>query len=139
MVSDYTDVVADLSCGDGAIANGVPALRHILGDMAEGVELVGPIEATVRLIPKVNLFICSESIEHLDDPNLVLTLIREKTAKLVLSTPVGCFNDPNEEHYWAWDREAVEKMLADAGFQVSTYLELSWPCGGYTFGIWGCV
>jgi hypothetical protein len=64
MVSDYTDVVADLSCGDGAIANGVPALRHILGDMAEGVELVGPIEATVRLIPKVNLFISCRLLQR---------------------------------------------------------------------------
>lgn len=132
--------VADLACGDAAIASSVDAGRRYLGDLAPGYPICGPIESTVEMIPPVDLFVCTETIEHLDDPDTVLRAIRAKTTSLLLSTPVGCFHDANPEHYWAWDREAVEAMCADAGFKVSVYVELDLTAAGpdhYSFGIWG--
>ena len=133
------DALADLSAGDGTIQSFVPANRRILGDYAAGYEYTGPIETTVHLIPPVNLFICCETLEHLDDPLSVLKAIRHQTEKLVLSTPVENWEDQNEEHYWAWSRSDVDNMLHEAGFKVEIYTALDFRMHGpeyYQFGIW---
>jgi hypothetical protein len=135
--------VADLSCGNALIARRLESTheaRMILGDFAPGWPLVGPIEQTLEQIPKVDLFVCSETIEHLDDPDAVLRAIREKTNRLLLSTPDGEDDDRNPEHVWGWDTEAVEKMLRDAGFapDIKCVLDLR-PAGcEYAFQIWAC-
>jgi len=130
--------VADLSCGDGRIARGV-SRTAILGDFAPGYPITGPLEETLRQIDPVDLYICSETLEHLDDPAIVLELIRDRTANLVLSTPLEAWNDHgNPEHYWAWDREAVERMLDAAGFSTLAFCGLDLRAGWspYYFGIW---
>lgn len=135
--------VADLSCGDGAIALRLGhshGARVILGDYAPGYPLTGPIEQTIDQIPPVDLFVCSETIEHLDDPDAVLARIRTKTNALILSTPDGEDDDRNPEHVWGWDSEAVEKMLRDAGFTpaVHTIVDLRHGGGQYAFQVWAC-
>lgn len=131
---------ADLSCGDAAILRALRIPRIHLGDYAPGYEYHGPIEETAQELPRVELFVLSETLEHLDDPDKVLHAIRPKTAALVLSTPVDCWQDHNPEHYWAWSREDVEEMLTGAGFRVVVYSALDCRPGGgeYCFGIWGC-
>lgn len=136
-------LVADLSCGDAAIARRLADshdARLILGDYAPGYEHTGPIEQTIELIPDVDVFICSETIEHLDDPDAVLRQIRRKTGNLLLSTPDGETDGSNPEHVWGWDAEAVEKMIRDAGFTpiVHTTVDLR-PAGDkYAYQIWMC-
>lgn len=135
--------VADLSCGDGVIARRLATTNNaqvILGDYAPGYQYTGPIETTISQIPPVDLFICSETIEHLDDPDAVLTAVRAKTDWLVLSTPDGEDDDANPQHLWGWDAEAVEAMLHAAGFtpKVHTTLDLR-PAGCvYSYQIWVC-
>lgn len=135
--------VADLSCGDAAIAVRLGASHDatlVLGDFAPGYAFHGPIEETIEQIPDVDLFVCSETIEHLDDPDMVLAAIRRKAKTLLLSTPEGETDDRNPQHVWGWDCEAVEKMLRDAGFAPAVYnlLDLR-PAGGtYAFQIWAC-
>lgn len=130
---------ADLSCGNGAILRslGMPGLHF--GDLAPGHRYTGPIEETIEQIPDVHAFICSETLEHLDDPDAVLKAIRAKTRTLVLSTPVDAWGDTNLEHYWAWSREDVEEMLTAAGFTPVVYTAVDFrPMGlPYCFGIWG--
>lgn len=132
------DTAADLSCGDAAILGSLGVGTRYLGDFAPGYPLCGPIEETIDQIPPVDLFVCCETLEHLDDPDLVLKKIRAKTKRLVLSTPVGAFDDANEEHYWAWDRDAVEDMLRAAGFEPNVFFELDFrACQGvYSYGVW---
>lgn len=132
--------VADLSCGNGSIANGLGAETTYLGDYAPGYPIHGPIEETLGQIPRVDAFVLSETLEHLDEPEPVLRHIRMKSAALVLSTPVDCWNDPNPEHYWAWDREGVEELLTASGWRVQAYtaLDLRPMTGAYCFGIWVC-
>lgn len=131
---------ADLSCGDAAILRSLRIPTLYLGDFAPGYDHHGPLEQTIDEIPYVGLYVCSETLEHVDDPDLVLRAIRPKAPALVLSTPVGCWQDRNPEHYWAWSREDVEEMLAAAGFRVVLYAGLDLRPGGgeYEFGIWGC-
>jgi hypothetical protein len=134
---------ADLSCGDGHWAKEFPTLQWYLGDYSPGYEFRGPIEKTIYEIPDVDVFFLCETIEHLDDPESVLKLIRQKASHLVLSTPNSFQWDGNPEHYWAWDKEAMGMMLGDAGWQKLEYREANpWDdplrVNGYCFQIWGC-
>lgn len=143
--------LADLSCGydaltAAAVANGlIPWDRVVLGDYGEvspriaGDALTGPIEDTIGKIDPVDLFVCTETIEHLDDPDDTLSRIRQKTRFLLLSTPVGSWHDPTPGHYWAWDRDGVELVLEQAGFEPVVYAQLGFAAADLpqTFGIWG--
>lgn len=131
---------ADLSCGDGTILSSLDVGERFFGDFAPGYPLTGPVDDTIGQIPPVDLFISTETLEHLDDPDKTLKLIRGKTSTLILSTPVDAFQDTNPEHYWAWSRTGVETMLAEAGFTVVAYCEVDFrPSGGeYSFGVWYC-
>ena len=135
---------ADLSCGDAFWAREFPTLYWHLGDYAPGYPYRGPIEKTIYEIPHVDVFFLCETVEHLDDPDSVLKLIREKADYLVLSTPNSFQWDENPEHYWAWDKEAMGLMLGDAGWQRREYREANawddWTrVNGYCFQIWGCA
>jgi hypothetical protein len=139
--------VADLSCGDAAIARRLEAshsARLILGDYAagDGYDYHGPIEQTISKLrwKEADLFICSETLEHLDDPDAVLGQIRQKTDQLILTTPDGETDDANPEHVWGWDADGVRELLAAAQFTplVHTTLDLR-PAGFvYAFQIWAC-
>lgn len=130
--------VADLSCGDATIARALNAETVTLGDFAPGYELTGPIEETIHSLQPVDLFVLSETLEHLDDPDAVLKEIRTKTRYLVLSTPEGETSAGNVEHYWGWDSAEVESMLAAAGFTPEIHTVLNLREYGYDFQIWGC-
>lgn len=139
MADNRVQSAADLSCGNGAVLDAVPAEEKHFGDLAPGYEHEGPIEKTIKDLPNVGLFVCSETIEHLDAPELVLGQIRDRARMLVLSTPVDAWDDANPEHYWAWSREDVEGMLTAAGWRLHVYTTADFrPMGlPYGFGIWG--
>lgn len=133
--------VADLSCGDARIARSVGAKREYLGDFAPGYEFQGPIEKTIFEIPEVDMLIMSETLEHLDDPGTVLQAARKKATKyLVLSTPLEAWDESNLEHYWAWDKEYLETILQEAGWEpgVLNILDMRRMYSPYCFGIWLC-
>lgn len=141
--------VADLSCGNGDIACRIvvpPGDLH-LGDFAvlpgelPGTKYHGPLEETLDLIPLVDVYVCSETIEHLDDPFGVLLKINEKAERLVLSTPLECWHDANGEHLWAWDRDGVEQLLVSAGWSPWAFTNVDSTAYGepYNYGIWVAV
>lgn len=132
--------VADLSCGNAEIAKALNIEKIILGDYAQGYEYSGPLEVNLKKIDNVDLYICSESIEHVEDPGYVLSLMRSKSQTLVLSTPIECWHDTNEEHYWAWDRQDVETLLKNAGWNPNVFIMLDTTLFGepYIYGMWGC-
>src|SRR5688572_15420527 len=130
MLSGSVGRAADLSCGDGTILTALRADTKYFGDFAPGYPLIGAIDDTIHQIPGVDLFVSFETLEHVDDPYAPRRLIRAKAKTLVLSTPVDSFQDTNIEHYWAWSRDGVEKMLAAAGFTVETYAALDFRPSG---------
>jgi 2-polyprenyl-3-methyl-5-hydroxy-6-metoxy-1,4-benzoquinol methylase len=132
--------VADLSCGNGAIAKALNIDATILGDYANGYQYSGPLENNISKIDDVDLYICSESIEHVEDPGSVLKSIRQKSKALVLSTPIDAWYDTNEEHYWAWNRQDVETLLKNAGWSPDVFIMLDTTVFGepYIYGMWGC-
>jgi hypothetical protein len=131
---------ADLSCGDGSILRAVDAQVKHFGDMAPGYAFRGPLESTLAFLSLVDLYICTETLEHLDDPGNALGLMRGKALHMVLSTPVEAWEDANPEHYWAWDRDGVEELLSQAGWRVDEYSTSDHRAAGfqYCYGIWLC-
>ena len=131
--------IADLSAGDATIINSLDAQQKYIGDYAPGYDLTGHIDDTLKDIPDVDLFICSETLEHLDDPDNTLKAIRAKTKYLFISTPKGENNNYNPEHYWGWDDEDVKEMLLNAGFDPVVYflLELKKDYH-YDYQMWIC-
>ena len=131
---------ADLSAGDATIINSIPAVEKYIGDFANGYEFHGAIDETIDLIPKVDLYICSETIEHLDNPEATLAKIRAKTKFLIVTTPDGENNDGNPQHYWGWDSDGVRELLVGAGFEPVIYNKLKFenPSLIYDYQFWGC-
>jgi hypothetical protein len=135
--------VADLSCGDGAIVYGS---RHpwdglILGDVAPASAsyLVGPIEHTITLIPPVDVFVLSETLEHVERPAQLLAAIRQKARHLLLSTPLAEFDDRNQEHYWGWDEAGIRELLTGADWRPDAFDPFTPQSGNfYTYQIWTC-
>lgn len=134
------NTVADLSCGNGAIAKSLALNGTVLGDFAPGYQICGPLEETIEQIHPVDLYICSETLEHLDNPVEVLKQIRKKSRGLVLSTPVFNWNDTNAEHYWSWSPDDVKNLLENAGWVPNIFATLDTTLFGepYIYGIWGC-
>lgn len=139
------DQIADLSCGDAAIARGIydsePRGRQpILGDLAKNdYDHQASIEESLLWIePQIGLFVCCETIEHLDNPSLVLAQIRFKSDALLVSTPLGEETGHNPEHYWGWDRWGVEQMLLEAGWVPEVYVDLDIKKPSVHYGVWGC-
>jgi len=138
--------VADLSCGNGIVARSLNAsVDTILGDYAPGFPIRGPIEQTIELVELVDVFVCSETLEHLDDPDSVLRQIRSRSRTLVCSMPLCRTpdDDQNGEHYWAFDRPGAEEMLREAGWEPTYFAEVPAAPGTsgrtYQCGIWGCT
>lgn len=133
--------IADLSCGDAAIpsgyrkAAGLDPSAVILGDFVEGNEYHGMIEATVTQIPTVDVFILSETLEHVDDPDALLAAIRGKARRLILSTPLD-ETLPNAEHYWAWAGDDLYQMLVAAGWTPRAYRRLDYPSVDVRYQMW---
>lgn len=132
--------IADLSCGNADIVKSMGIQNIFLGDYAPTYDLVGPIDKTIMNIPKVDVYVCSESLEHVEDPLQTLKLIRDKSKYLVLSTPIENWEDTNNEHYWSWDRHGVEDLLSQSEWTPNIFLYLDTTVFGepYKYGIWGC-
>lgn len=137
--------IADLSCGNAAIVKGALTgrarnLHTYLGDFAPGYQYHGPIEETILQIPRVDVFVCSETIEHLSDPDGVLAAIRSVAKSLILSTPIGEVPPSgNPEHLWGWDQEGVAQMLAATGWDVAGGHRVDLmlpPDQGYCYQMW---
>lgn len=133
-------LVTDLSCGNGIVAQTlcVGPSGPDLGDYAPGYAIQGPIEKTVHMITATQLWVLGETLEHLDNPPIVLHEIFTRSDALLLSTPIEAWDDSNAQHYWAWDRGYIERLLFVAGFSQCDYAEVDSTAYGepYKYGIW---
>jgi hypothetical protein len=133
--------IADLSAGDARVPRALADYSDIipiLGDYADyGYQYTGPIEVTMIMMPPVELYVSTNTLEHLNNPDAHLALVRQKCEKLLLSVPID-EHDAGGQHLWFWTREGVEDMTKAAGFAVQAYCELDegpvWE--HFKFGIW---
>lgn len=128
---------ADLSCGDGAILRGLSGLNRVyVGDL-NGVDMEQPgwsgsttevtqlppgaLPESLWALPEdalpVDLYVLSETLEHMDDPDRLLQSLTMFSRYLFVSTPVDERHDSgNLEHYWSWSCPDVHNMLMDNGW-----------------------
>ena len=146
------DSVVDLSAGNGAIPRSIVGAAHTRGrrleiclgdltaDPSSGYDYAGPIEVTLAAqIPRPGgLWICSETIEHVDDPDSLLADGASRFGYLLLSTPITNGDDSNPEHLWSWDVEGVDEMLYESGWSsvAAAHLLPGRRVGGYAYQIW---
>lgn len=72
-----------------------------------------------------DLAICTEVIEHLEDPHGFLARLAPQVRWLVCSSPQNETIDWHAaEHAWAWDKEGYVTMLTNAGFYVSNSFDV---------------
>ena len=95
-----------------------------------------PAAYSMMQLLMADLFICSETVEHLDDPDTVLKHIRKRCRALVLSTPLAEFTPVNPEHYWGWDHDGVREMLTAAEWEPEIQRDVIHPLAQYQ--LWGC-
>lgn len=129
--------VNDLSCGDGTVLRNLrgPA-NKVYGDISPGqhLDVVGPIEQTI-MQRRGDMLICSETLEHLNDPDLVLEWASERFTWIAITTPLGeTDSDKNHEHYWGWDLWGVSAMLFSSGWLPRWVDTLTQPF--YTYQLW---
>ncbi len=132
-------VVADLSCGNGLIASALAekaGTTPILGDVAPGWPITGDLVDTIENVGPVDVFVLTETLEHLPDPAAVLAGIQADV--LVLSTPVEAWDDREPQHLWAWDRQWISVLATAVGWSESRYVEFDGTVIGdwYRYGIW---
>lgn len=129
--------VADLSCGDGAILNGLSVQRKIYGDVVMAPHLtIGAVKAEISVRDtRADLLVCSETLEHLDDPDQFLRDAQENFRYIAITTPLGeDFPEKNWEHYWGWDLIGINDMLRAT--QWYPLVEETLPLDFYTYQFW---
>lgn len=134
--------VADLSCGDGAVVvQAQLTCPAYLGDVTPGWPVTGPIEETIWGCPPVDVFVCSETLEHVEDPEGLLHAIWKRSRRLLLTTPNEETADKgNPEHYWGWGINDLAVMIGDAGW-TQAVSELYVPpvmVPYYSYQVWWC-
>ena len=113
--------IADLSAGDARITKALAeysGIEPILGDIAPGYSIQAPLSVSVLVIPPVELFVCTNTLEHLEDPEADVGEIRKKASKLLTSASLDEPADMHGDHYWTWAKDDVEEILRDAGWEI---------------------
>jgi SAM-dependent methyltransferase len=112
----------------------VPRARFVQRDLLQ------PGEPTDELRGWATHAICSEVIEHVDDPALLLRNARSYMAKgcrLVSTAPGGPMSafDKHIGHRTHWRPETVRRVLAEAGYDVEFATGMGFPF----FNLYRCV
>jgi len=88
-------------------------------------------DSSFSLDRKFNVIVCADVIEHVDDPNILLDIIRKhsyKSSTIIISTPerdntrgLDHFGpSPNPTHVREWNQSEFVGYLKKQGFKVDT-------------------
>jgi trans-aconitate methyltransferase len=145
--------LVDFGCGDGALLrrlrplypeaqfagldganSGIAKARALLPDCHfASIDFNKAEDADPSLLPFVgNIGVCTEVLEHLDDPVTALTTCKkflEKGAKLIITVPAGPMSasDRYFGHRKHYTRAALREELRQAGFEVSDIWAAGFP------------
>jgi SAM-dependent methyltransferase len=125
----------ELSQSGVAIASRkVPEARFVQRDLLQAVE---PGEAQKNWATHA---ICSEVIEHIDDPGLLMRNARQYMAsgcRLALTAPGGPMSafDKHIGHRTHWRPEGISRLLRDAGYEPESVSGAGFPF----FNLYRCV
>lgn len=125
--------IVDLGAGDGGMLQRLRGLSEY-GVRAWGYDLMPENVAYAQLTRKVDVFdvdfltekiewadlvICTEVLEHLEDPHALVDKIARNTRVLVASSPAAeTEEDHDPAHAWCWDMNGYAGMIQNAGFDL---------------------
>jgi len=73
-------------------------------------------------VPRAEVYVITEVLEHLTDPHAMLKRIRLRGAQLVCSSPHDeTYESHDACHAWAWDQEGYAAMIREAGFAIRAH------------------
>ncbi len=124
--------IVDLGCGDGGLLSLLRRIpgAHVYGydfqpSNVEGWTERSLLQCTRRLnfiaewdeVRDADIYVCTEVLEHLEDPHELVRWVAARNAWFIASSPVdehagsidGC-------HNWAWDADGYRALLEQAGF-----------------------
>lgn len=153
--------VCDPACGDATVVMQAhqlnPISRAVLGDISPDTiakllpgdhrlpawsdRVIGDVFDTLSGIDPVDAIVLTEILEHLDDPDSLLSIAATKANWLVASSPiVPDGNDHTAQHLWAFDMDGYRDMLVAAGWKPEVWMTANCPGHPYAAGfqIWGC-
>lgn len=159
--------VLDPACGDGGIvllADRIhPIERMVLNDISvpdrlylekvvsgrgRTLPVITSIDAAVLLARGTTLetsadfdmVVLTEFLEHVEDPDEILRLARQRATYLIASSPEMRPGqvDRNAEHIWMFDGEGYDQMLQGAGWHPVHKTHMGFPGFDYDFQIWVC-
>lgn len=123
--------VVDLGCGDGGLLSlvrpRVPDTIQLWGyDLQQTNVEHARAGIDVRFgdfltedIDWADIAVCTEVLEHLDDPHGFVRRIGEHTGHLVASSPNGETPENHDGlHMWGWDMDGYAELVEQAGFTV---------------------
>ena len=151
--------IIDPACGDGSIVLESMKLHRpnkvVLSDIssksiASIAEKKKPSKNTVIKVQDIvdaltgpesfDLVVLSETLEHLGNPDTILSMARDKGTMLIASSPQmrKAQVDSNKEHLWMFDAEGYRGMLMKAGWDPINKTTLEFK-SEYDFQIWVCT
>jgi len=156
--------VIDPACGDGGIvllADRIhPIGKIVLNDiskpdydyMREATAGLSHVEvecasaedamrARVEMPLGFDVVVLTEFLEHVEDPDAILRLARQRATYLIASSPEMRPGqvDSNAEHIWMFDGEGYDQMLQGAGWHPFHKTHMGFPGFDYDFQIWACI
>lgn len=90
-------------------------------DAASGADHVGTGDATGLPSDSMDLVICTQVLEHVPDPRLVLREIRrilKPGGRLIASAPHVWFYHPHPSDYWRFTQEGVVQLCREADLDL---------------------
>lgn len=114
--------------------------KHLFGKWYDGdfSQLNDTLLSTLLAFPSPKLIICSDVIEHLHDPDVILTFIKKIATKgdaILLSTPerdrlrgINAMTSGNIHHIREWNFNEFSKYISSNNFEIyQHYLQLPVP------------
>jgi 2-polyprenyl-3-methyl-5-hydroxy-6-metoxy-1,4-benzoquinol methylase len=149
----------DIGCGPGTklamLHQSFPSLSIAGVDLPEAISYcrrthdfgsweIEDLNALHTVGGQADLIICSDVIEHVTDPDLLLSYLKKRTApggRIILSTPdrdmlngVRSLAAPNPHHIREWTRSELSSYLTASGFIIDHH-ELQYPVRFWPNGI----
>lgn len=132
--------VVDLGAGDGGLLSLLPGHAWGYDLMPSNIEGAKERGVYVELVDFVHedidwgdLAICTETLEHLQDPHGFIERIGEHCSAIVASSPA---DETDQSHYafhaWAWDMEGYADLIRLGGFEVVRH---DYVAGDYGFQV----
>lgn len=141
----YRPVIIDPAAGAGRtvreLIDDAAGTRIITGDLAPeanvthaGTDAIRTLELALEELggwqPNA-VVILGEVLEHVPDPEALLSAARHVAGGLVLSTPLAEPAGINPEHLWRWDKAGVYELLDRTAWRPLDYLELDADVAGW--------